>query len=429
VNQKKWDELQKEFKTNFDAREEHERGVIKGAAVAEEAENHQQYGKFASMVLAMPKEQLGEFTKSAKEATQHNYDANQAGFEYTDDLMKLATATKTGYDVAAEQHWLGFDQIRGQLEEGHMAPGISTRITFPYSGNISFEQNSGKLTPKSEKYVKEKFVPMMAKSMEKYAGRHFTICIHAATNLNSHEVPDGFDSEEHQETEDFKDANGNTLQISKGMKELLEKRFTTMSQIIKNDVAKDAPNTKIEVQEEDGATGKTSKAEKAIKPGDISIPEPTDEMRHFGNTNSGLFPSGLILVIAEDKLHRDDYVPPAGSQMTETQIAEEQKQNPDAREDFSKTQCRIDDFKAYQNFGKYAEKSGQTMELAKLGLGNAEDQQDMNKDESLTGRETPAEFAAMYAKLDPQSDTALKDEITKVQEMHLGTKQLEEAGQ
>merc|ERR1719498_1370202 len=111
-----------------------------------------QYTDFVSHVMSVNPGHVENVVADAKKAVDSNHHANQAAYEYVDDLEKLADGTALGYNKMAIQHWYGYDQIRTQIEEGHMVPGRSIRIIFPLSGDVRFKPNSPKLWPFSEKY-------------------------------------------------------------------------------------------------------------------------------------------------------------------------------------------------------------------------------------------------------------------------------------
>lgn len=389
---KSWPELESDFKTRFDARETHWKTQLKKASEDQDMHDHEQYNAFTAKVLALPKGQMDEFLKTAKDTTQKNYDANAAGFEYIDDLERLARATARAYDMVAMSHWVGFDQIRAQLQEGHMVPGMSTRMMFPFGGKLAFKPNTPKLYDWSKTYIETDFAPKVIKEMAKYAGRHFTVCIHSSSNLEGWAVPFNYDKPEQREVEKIKDKDGDILEVTQGMKDMLDERFAAIQEIIQDVVKKGAPQ-EVPEEEENRETGKEERVEKSIKESDVTIPEPNQDLRHFGNKNDGLMPAGAVLVIAEDSLHRDAYKPPAENPPTESQLAEEEETDPAKKiKDYEKTKCAIDNMAVLQNEGQYKERSKQILTNSPFLSGLPQNLRQMNSEESEKGRPTVKQF-------------------------------------
>jgi len=184
-----------------------------------------------------------------------------------------------------------------------MDPGKPIRMVFPFGANIVFKPNSDQLYKFSEDAIKNNLIPEVAVAMEKYAGRHFTICFHAATNLQRGDVPDRRDLEqiEDKASQALKDTKGQL--DSQEVTKLLDKRLTKMKDLL-GEPLKKAVKEKVRFMEHDLTNGKEKPTQKEIDKADITvvdIPGPSTDTRHFSDANDALMPSGAVIVLAEEK--------------------------------------------------------------------------------------------------------------------------------
>lgn len=315
-----WDDLQEHFAEQLNVRSAKRKGMLEKAVRQPDMKEHNQYEDFTSIVMSLPTEQVKHFLDTAKETAAQNDKANKLNYEYVDGLEHLAGAASDAYDKAAVAHQVGYDQYRGQLEEGRMDSNKPTRMVFPFGSNIVFKPNSAELYDFSRRAITESLIPEVTVAMEKYAGRHFTICIHAATNLQRGDVPDRRDLKQIEAAEEqvlkgggspdsLKDRALDQLRVAKEqydsqeMKRLLDGRFEKMKELIAGPL-QSAVKPTVRFWEHHLSNGKDEQTTKDVLKDDITvaIPNPSKDTRHFRETtNDALMPSAAIIIIAEEK--------------------------------------------------------------------------------------------------------------------------------
>lgn len=269
-----------------------------------------EYTDFYSKVLSIHPGGLADVIHQAHEVVDKNHDANEKSYEYIDDLEKLADGTAAGYNKMAAEQFYAYDQVYGQLAEGHMAPGKSIEIVLPLSGHVRFKPNQGTLEDSTQAYFTSKFAEVVEAKLKPYQGMHFTFCIHTGTNLQASDIPRDFNSEKDRRMETEPDGQ----KITVGLKRLLTARAHALQVAVTNMMQNPLGDLK-------------------LARSDYHFPTPSQELMHFDK----VMPAGIILVIAEDRLHRDDF---------QGTTEEEAEQHAKDVEKFDQTKCKIKDFDA-----------------------------------------------------------------------------------
>lgn len=307
------------YKTDFDTHRTTEFGKYGQALTKVAADNglngNEQYKDFLAHVLAVQPGHVDDVIKKANAAVTANDVANKDSYEYIDDLERLANGTAVGYNRVGYEHFYGYDQLRAQIEEGHMAPGRAIRLLFPLGGDIQFQGGRGTLWPKSEEYFKSTFAEQIKAKIEKYRSFHFTVCVHASTNLGAQDFPIYHSDREGDHMMVSKEVRpGETAKIRQGVARLLDERTATIENLMK-EVMKD----KVGVRDEE-----------------VNYPPLEGLGMHLEDQ---LFPSGAVAIIAEDRLHHE------GEHMTEAEL--------EHRDKVWKAQCDLGDFGPLRAFGKF----------------------------------------------------------------------------
>jgi len=305
------------------------------ATVVPGMDKHKQYEDFTASVLATHSEKLlDKAVKDAKAAVTGNDKANKDAFEYVDDLEKLATASSTGYNEMALNSFYAHDQIMGQIEQGHMVPGRSIKIFFPLRDNIHFKSNRGgkeqavELTKESKDYVDGQFSKNITDRLSKYHGMHFTLCFHASTNLKPTDVPISHTGAGVNDCKGKKE--GEESCINEGGRQMLTERIAALRKEVVDMIQKNLPK---------------------LSDDNFHVPEPEVTAAHFENAGcnddpckairdkdekkecysnckeseqsnccNGMMPSGGLIIVAEDRLHKDQY---DGKATTDAEVEEE----------------------------------------------------------------------------------------------------------
>jgi hypothetical protein len=284
------------------------RNTLKEVATDQGLTKNDEYTDFYSKVLSIHPGDLASVIHQAHEVVDKNHDANEKSYEYVDDLEKLANGTAAGYNRMAAAQFYAYDQVYGQLTEGHMAPGKSIEIVLPMGDHVRFKPNQGTLEDSTQTYFTSKFAEMVEAKLKPYHGMHFTFCIHTGTNLQASDIPRDFNTEADRDMETQPDGQ----KIRAGLKRLL----TTRAHVLEVAVTKMMQNPIGDLK---------------LARSDYHFPTPSKELMHFDK----VMPAGIILVIAEDRLHRDDF------QGTTMEEAEQHAKDVDK---FDQTKCKIKDF-------------------------------------------------------------------------------------
>jgi len=128
----------KAYDDTREALEKHYKGIADDA-LGDELKGHSLYSDFLSKVWseARAPQRLTEVIENGDKVAETNDVANKNAFQYVDDLERLAHATTEGYNRMALNHFYGYDQIMGQIEEGQMTPGRAITMIFPFAATSS----------------------------------------------------------------------------------------------------------------------------------------------------------------------------------------------------------------------------------------------------------------------------------------------------
>jgi len=165
---------------------------------------------------------------------------------------------------------------------------------------VSFEPNSAKLRPSAEGFLTNKFAEQLKAGLNRYHTKlenpHFTICLHPATTL---QVTDGGT----QLVQHYSGRQINKL-LLEDRAELLQSKIEEMTV--------------------------NAFADPKLAESTYHFPKPSPDVVDFHRD----MPSGVVLVIAEDHLHQDDF---------QRGTEEEAKQH--FRTNAQNTKCKAEDFK------------------------------------------------------------------------------------
>lgn len=329
----------------------HYKGLLDQVAHDKHLEGKQQYDNFLAHVLAVRPKRVDGIIKKAKAVVDANDDVNKDSYEYVDDLERLANGTAVGYNRMGFDNFYGYDQMRAQLEEGHMAPGRAIRIIFPFGGNVEFVGGKGALTDRSRQYILNKFVEQVKAKIQKYRGMHFTICCHTSTNLKKTDEPKYYSD---NPSVDFVIGEDG---VKEGIRRMMNDRTQTLENIMKEVVQKTS-----------------------LRSEEVSFPKlGADFGMHFDDP---LFPAGAVILIAEDRLHHED------NHLTEKEV--------EHRNRVWQAQCQIDDFNPVRSYGRFDEYAVPMLEIGDLDREPESPFQENGSEDDL-GRQSQKSFNAYMA--------------------------------
>lgn len=299
----------------------------------------QQYNEYLGKVMGLDGGHLDRLASDAANAINHNADAQEKSYQYIDDLEKLADATEMVQNEQNIQIGEGYQQIESPLISGEFKEGDAIRLLFPLGTNIQFNPNSDQLTGDAEAYLNGNFKTHIEKMFEKFPGMHFTFCTHVGTNLNINDRPFSFNRSQYGgrdlEEDDWcapdevpvveeqgdrtykltvpcKDGNAMcdgksaAKQFQLGcMKESVKVVLTSRARSLQHNIKEMVTNIGGDMSGR--ATAPTVMASQSssqtsanARQSGISFPEIEPELFHFNKD----MPSGVVMVIAEDALHR-----------------------------------------------------------------------------------------------------------------------------
>jgi hypothetical protein len=148
------------------------------------------YDSYFAKLASVNPGHMSDVVLSARRANKANHYANEALTHYLDRLIRTANLSHRVYNRGGLDHLMAHAQTIGQLQEGHMAPGRAIKIYFPIAPELKFEDGSSTLDEDGKAYVTKGLASEIQDKLEKYRGMHFTICVHVATQISSHNVHD-----------------------------------------------------------------------------------------------------------------------------------------------------------------------------------------------------------------------------------------------
>lgn len=295
--------------------------------------DHGMYKDFLVQVMAEKPGRLGELEKSAIAAVGANDDLDQKSLKYVNDLKSLADGTMTGYTNSAINHFYGYDQIAGIIEEGQMAPGRSIKIYLPLdSTQLKFKpcvdrtckdmQENNPVTKESEDYLAAQATSYIKEKIAKYRGYHFTFCVHASTNLQAKDIPYGAWVDPSQAKEQVPNSGG----MTKALQKLLEARSKGLQTAVQKVLD-------------------TKMADLNLRKEEYHFPPPLPGSSLHVATEA---PAGIVMIVAEDKDHDDDFA--GNGQIALKHNASTKGNSVHAiNGQYDQKQCHLQDFDAMKN--------------------------------------------------------------------------------
>jgi len=255
-------------------------GVTTAAIKSSGAPGDKLYDEWLSTVMAVKPANFEQLAKDADTAVDKNHKANQVAYEYIDDLEKIADTTAETYNRAGNNMFHAYGEIRGQVDEAKLAPGKSIMLTLPMSGNLKFKGREQSLDAASQKEIGD-FEKELKGKLSNYKGFHFTVCVHAATNLDSKSgSPGGWDTRPGDEDMVTMPAKGELpeTKVPKGIVNMMTARTKSLK----------------------GAVS-TALRNSGLGQGQWHFGDKADDAIHY-NTAA---PTQIVVIYAEDKEHND----------------------------------------------------------------------------------------------------------------------------